>query len=101
AIIPGNAKIAMICNCQKLKDAGRAHTEIFGRSPTRVGLPSLEILSAAKILPSQPRAPPPHRAQHRRTMGTPAAALHMLLFYCQSHRYGMLFRDVRRHLDDC
>src|SRR5436309_6390552 len=30
----------------------------------------------AKIFPSQPRAPPPHCAQNRHTMGTPAAALH-------------------------
>src|SRR5207248_7969701 len=30
----------------------------------------------AKVLQSQPRAPPPHCAQNRHTMGTPAAAFH-------------------------
>src|SRR5437016_1682592 len=37
----------------------------------------LKSYSFGKLLPSQPRAPPPHCAQKPRSMGTPAAALHM------------------------
>src|SRR2546421_10167403 len=50
---------------------------------------SFEIFPLVKILPSQPRAPPPRHAQHRRMSGAPAAALHNVLFFWLRLRYAV------------